>query len=262
MKINLDKYYTDTSLAKYCIDKTYQVLSNELITEIIEPSAGNGAFSLQLKECISYDIEPEHHSIIKADYLSLVIPYLKGRLFIGNPPFGDRFALGKAFYLKAIHEADFISFILPISQYKNSNFLFHFDLIYSEDLGKLNYSNREVHCCLNIYKRPIAHTLNLKPKYKFKDLQLVEHRRTAKEIFESKADLRICSYGASLGKEVEYPNQYVKETLFFIHNKHKKEEILSLIRAVNFKDLYKMTASPNLLMWQIYEFLKSNMALE
>jgi predicted RNA methylase len=67
-KINLDKYYTPVELAKYCIDKTYEIIGKENITEIIEPSAGNGSFSLQIPNCIAYDIEPEHESIIKQDF--------------------------------------------------------------------------------------------------------------------------------------------------------------------------------------------------
>jgi len=47
MKITLDKYYTDTNTAKQCIEKVYEIIGKENITQIIEPSAGNGSFSLQ-----------------------------------------------------------------------------------------------------------------------------------------------------------------------------------------------------------------------
>ena len=65
-KIEHDKYYTSTTLAKYCIDKTFEIIGKENIAEIIEPSAGNGSFSNQL-ECIAYDLFPEHKNIIKQD---------------------------------------------------------------------------------------------------------------------------------------------------------------------------------------------------
>ena len=64
MKIENDKYYTPIVLANELILKTYEVLISENITEIIEPSAGNGSFSSQLN-CIAYDIEPENKDIIK-----------------------------------------------------------------------------------------------------------------------------------------------------------------------------------------------------
>ena len=86
-KIINDKYYTPIDLAKYCIDKTYEIIGKENITEIIEPSAGNGSFSNQLN-CIAYDIEPECDGIIKQDFLTTELEYNKGRLIIGNPPLG------------------------------------------------------------------------------------------------------------------------------------------------------------------------------
>ena len=46
------------------------------IEDIIEPSAGNGAFSSQIK-CTAYDIEPEFKDIIKADFLKENIEYKK-----------------------------------------------------------------------------------------------------------------------------------------------------------------------------------------
>ena len=51
-KINLDKYYTPKELAKHCIDTFWRTYFDG-ITEIIEPSAGNGAFSLQIPNCIA-----------------------------------------------------------------------------------------------------------------------------------------------------------------------------------------------------------------
>jgi hypothetical protein len=71
-KINNDKYYTDKDLALYCINKTYKIIGEENISEVIEPSAGNGSFSLQIPSvCWAYDIEPEHESIKKQNFLDL-----------------------------------------------------------------------------------------------------------------------------------------------------------------------------------------------
>ena len=55
-KIDLDKYYTPIDIAKYCIDKTYEIIGRENIIEVIEPSAGDGSFSLQIPNCIAIDI--------------------------------------------------------------------------------------------------------------------------------------------------------------------------------------------------------------
>lgn len=152
-KLNLDQYYTSDESAQHCIDKTREILGS-LVTEIIEPSAGNGSFSNKLRKCIAYDLEPKADGIIQQDFLKLDIPYKKGRLFIGNPPYGSRNNLAKAFCNKAFELGDFVAFILPISQLNNTQSIYKFDLIYSEDLGRQDYSGRKIHCCFNIYKRP------------------------------------------------------------------------------------------------------------
>ena len=89
-KLHLDKYYTSDEIAQYCIDTARKVLKGKIISEVIEPSAGNGVFSKKIKNCIAYDIEPEDNSVIQQDFLKLNIPYKERRLFIGNPPFGSR----------------------------------------------------------------------------------------------------------------------------------------------------------------------------
>ena len=152
-KIENDKYYTSPELAKYCIEKTKEIIGSENITEYIEPSAGSGVFLNYLdKPYLAYDIEPEDDRIIKQDWLENNLTYKKGRCVIGNPPFGTRNTLSVRFYKKAVMISDYISFILPISQLNNNQQMYEFDLIYSEDLGLKMYSDRNIHCCLNIYK--------------------------------------------------------------------------------------------------------------
>src|SRR5699024_6806355 len=99
-KLENDKYYTPAEIAKKCIDETYEVIEKDKITEIIEPSAGNGSFSKQIESCIAYDIEPEHEGIIKQDFLKLDLSYKRGRLIIGNPPFGSRNNMSLQFFKK------------------------------------------------------------------------------------------------------------------------------------------------------------------
>ena len=88
-KIINDKYYTSPELAEYCVKKTEEIIGKENITEYLEPSAGNGVFINYLNNNYRlYDIEPEDIRIQKQDYLTLDLPYKKGRCIIGNPPFG------------------------------------------------------------------------------------------------------------------------------------------------------------------------------
>lgn len=167
MKIENDKYYTPIETANYVWDKVYNVCED--ITEVIEPSVGNGSFLQHPihKVDVAYDILPECTSkdtaIIKGDFLAQDIPYKKGRLVIGNPPYGSRLSKAQKFYKKGVKIADYIAFILPISQLNTSRSMYEFDLVYSEDLGVLGYSGRKLHCCLNIYKRP-SKGINPPPK--------------------------------------------------------------------------------------------------
>ena len=131
-KLKNDKYYTPVELAKYCVDKTNEIIGKDNITEYIEP---------------------EDDRITKADWLTVNLPYKKGRCVIGNPPFGEHNILSVKFYKKAILLCDYIAFILPISQLNNNQQLYEFDLVYSTDLGKKNYSGKDVHCCFNIYEK-------------------------------------------------------------------------------------------------------------
>lgn len=63
MKINLDKYYTPVKLANYCYDKVIELIGEENITEIVEPSVGDGSFFnhpiTKRKPITGIDIEPE-----------------------------------------------------------------------------------------------------------------------------------------------------------------------------------------------------------
>ena len=110
MKTDLDKFYTPIEISKKCIEE----INVENYDVIVEPSAGNGSFSKQIKNCLAYDIAPEDSSIIKQDFLELKKIEGNHILFIGNPPFGNRSALAKKFIEHSIAlNAETIAFILP-----------------------------------------------------------------------------------------------------------------------------------------------------
>jgi len=262
-KLHLDKYYTSKELAEYCINKTFEIIGRGNIKEIIEPSAGNGSFSNQIENCIAYDIEPEGENIIKQDFLELGLEYKQGRLIIGNPPFGDRLNLATKFIKKSYEIADYISFILPISQFKNNYKFYEFDLIHSEDLGEQLYTDRKIHCCFNIYKRPKDGKLKNKLKYEFEDFELYEQIKNQnpkrnKPYINNNYDFRICSWGSSCGRMLTDDESYAKEIAFYIHNPLLKDKIRLLIENFNPKEVYKMTSTPNLLLWQVYKYIQDN----
>lgn len=266
-KVNKDKYYTPIKLAKYCIDKTFEIVGKENITEIIEPSAGNGSFSNQIEKCISYDIEPEHETIIEQDFLKLNLEYKKGRLFIGNPPYGFRNNLAMQFYKKCIKECDYIAFILPASQYNNNYQLYEFDLIHSELIENKGFEelDKRVKLTFNIYKRPL-NGVNAKKKYTFEDIELYEKREVKTDpsrcryYKDTEYDFRICTWGQKCGKILDEEQHYAKEVAFYIKNQLLKDPIRQAIENMDIKSDFYMSSTPNLLLWQIYEYLIKNVS--
>ena len=106
----LDRFYTNPEVAELCYNKLLPyIIPTDLL---IEPSGGNGSFfSLMRNPKIAYDLDPQHPDIIKADFLKQEIP--KNCIIIGNPPFGTRNKLSKAFIRHCIPHAKTIAFILP-----------------------------------------------------------------------------------------------------------------------------------------------------
>lgn len=117
-KHELDKFYTKPAVALECI----QALDLNSYAEIIEPSAGSGAFSNQIPGCTAYDLDPEDASITKADWFTIDRTRVEGKkiLVIGNPPFGQQNNLAVAFINHAAKFADTVAFILPKSFMKDS----------------------------------------------------------------------------------------------------------------------------------------------
>jgi len=260
-KLHLDQYYTSEEISQYCISIARKILKNEKISEVIEPSAGNGVFSKKIKNCIAYDIEPRDESVLQQNFLLLDIPYKQGRLFIGNPPYGSRCNLAKSFCNKAFELGDYVAFILPISQLNNDQSIYKFDLIYSEDLGIRKYSERDIHCCFNIYKRP-ANGINKKRSYKNSEIldirESIKNKNPKRNRIVSgfDYDIAICAWGAAIGKEIEYEGQYVKEFYIKIKDIKFKNKIIGIIKNAKWTDIYPMTATPNLLHWQVYKYIE------
>lgn len=227
-KLNLDKYYTSKELAKHCIDVVNNLGLD--ITEIIEPSAGNGSFSLQIPNSTAYDLEPEHESIIKQDFLKLDLSYKKRRLFIGNPPFGKGTVLSNRFAKKCFKLGDYVAFILPICQLNNKQELYEFDLIYSKDLGISSYSSIDVHCCFNVYKRP-ENGLNKRETLKLKEIEMREIRKSRNQFLPNdfKYDIGICIWG-SIGKECFGNGDFAKELYIKCLNENLTNMVVGVIK--------------------------------
>jgi len=268
-KLHQDKYYTSDELAKHCVEKTKEIINNPNI-RFLEPSAGNGVFLKYLPtDTKAYDIEPEADNIIEADYLKLDLLYDDNLCVIGNPPYGSRLNLAKAFCNKSFEIAEYVSFILPISQLNNTQSIYKYDLIYSEDLKEQYYSDRKVHCCLNIYKRNKSGKFNKKENYRNSEIiEIIEIREVVKnnnpkrnrELGDFDYDIAICAWG-SVGLILSKDDNYAKTFYIKIKKEEYKDKIVKLLKEVKWGEVYPMTAVPNLLQWQVYKYIEDRYQL-
>lgn len=106
-----DKFYTRRDLASRLAGLIPDIGSYKII---VEPSAGAGAFLDALPTyAVGLDIEPDDPRVTKADWFTHEMDGVGG-LLVGNPPFGRRSALAKAFITRG-EDLGFetIAFILP-----------------------------------------------------------------------------------------------------------------------------------------------------
>lgn len=85
------------------------------VTHTIEPAAGARALSRHFPGIEEYDIDPQHSSIVKQDFLTSSHRYHPGTLTIMNPPFGTGSELAVQFFNKAAEYSDYIAGIFPRS---------------------------------------------------------------------------------------------------------------------------------------------------
>lgn len=149
----LDQFYTKPEIAKQCVQNI-----KENYNFWVEPSAGNGSFYnfLPTNKRIGIDIDPQHHEIIKLDFLDYNCDK-DNVITIGNPPFGYRAQGAIEFFNKAAIFSDTIAFIVPRSFRKayiinQLNPFFHLadEVLLNTDIFEPSTKTR---CIWVVYKR-------------------------------------------------------------------------------------------------------------
>ena len=260
-KLDYDQYYTPYDTMIHCVSKACGIVEDlgYKISEFLEPSAGEGVFSDYLLtsglNVIAMDLFPKNKNIIQQDYLTCNLEYKPGRFIIGNPPFGVKFNLGRKFYDKSCELGDYIAFILPIRQLNNTQQLYKFDLIYSEDLGLIKFSNKkEVHCCFNLYIRP-KNGLNKKTSNKLNDVTIV--RQDSKRFKDFDYDIRMCHWGnTTAGKILSEEEYYSGVYKIKINNEELKDIIIEVLREVDWKKEINNTSMCSIKKYHIIDVLK------
>lgn len=153
-KSNLDKYYTNPSVAKMCYESV-----RHLATVWVEPSAGSGAFlELLPTGSIGYDISPESDNVVKKDWF--IVDSINGSV-IGNPPFGKNSSLAVKFFNHAATlYSPYICFILPRTFRKDSiqkrldeNYHLISDIDIPPNSFLLEGKPYDVPCCFQVWER-------------------------------------------------------------------------------------------------------------
>ena len=104
-KIDTEKFYTKPEIAKFCLEH----LDLNKYDRIIEPSAGNGSFSLLVPNCEAYDLAPENENIKQQDFFDFSVK--RGNILVfGNPPFGRQSSLAIKFINHAATFAKTVAF--------------------------------------------------------------------------------------------------------------------------------------------------------
>jgi len=172
-RVQTDKFYTNPSVVKICMEYIRSTIFIQKEDIIIEPSAGNGAFMSEIEELSNhnffYDIEPDHPKIFQTDFLEVDLDVLREFVdgenvrkmhFIGNPPFGRQSCMAFLFIKKCVKYADTISFILPKSFKKESmqrHFPENFHLVFEADLLEnaflINGKVHDVPCVFQIWEK-------------------------------------------------------------------------------------------------------------
>ncbi len=258
-RIDNDKYYTPIEIANRCWQVVDELFDVDTFSEIVEPSCGEGAFfHYRRVPDVGIDIRPElgGGNIVTADWLEYDIQYKKGRLVIGNPPFGSRMYMAQSFFRKAVKVADVVAFILPISQLGNTHSLCEFDLIKSVDIGKMPFSGRTLHCCFNVYSRPKNGMLNKRPVSRLKSVKIV--RNDSRSYPDAPYDFRMCAWGdGTAGKVIPEGESYSAEYKIKVSDTLPyRDEVLDYIKNYDWKGTMKAIAMRKIQQFHIIDIIK------
>lgn len=242
------------------------VIGEGNVTEIVEPSCGDGSFYHHDKYVpdLGIDIKLgfEREGVVEHDFLTYPMSYKEGRLFIGNPPFGVRNNLVKAFYKRCCSLGDYIGFILPITYLDNDIQLYQFDLVESVDLGVCMYSGKPIHCCFNVYARPKGGLLNEKIDYTLNEIEILEYVRGVESYNECSIKKgyfhSLCNWGQSIGVVPRSVGEYSQELYIYCDDVGLRRKVVDLTKASSLKAYFGFVATPKVTKMQLYKYLYEN----
>lgn len=243
----LDQFYTNPLIAKQCIDLVENHVDKNNRKIYVEPAAGTGSFSSQLKNCVALDIDPKIKKVIKKDFLlssrqDLLNSKIKSSsvCVIGNPPFGKNSSLAVKFFNHSAKIGDVIAFILPKTFRKKSvhaKIDKNYWLVLDVDLPKNSFIHadqpHDTPCCFQIWERRDS-------KRVVNEAKTSEHIEFVKKDY---ADFAIRRVGGRSGKAIsDYQNCAEVSHYFIKVKKGNVEEIIARINDIDFSSIVNSTA--------------------
>jgi hypothetical protein len=239
LKSDLDKFYTEPSLAKRLISK-FDLSKYELV---IDPCCGDGAFysNIQHPNKIGIDILPHIEGVIKSDFFewnwSDIKTKSEGVIVISNPPFGKQGSLAMKFIKRCSLFADTIAFILPLSFAKPSvknkipeNFHLDFEEILPENSYLLDGKDYSVKCVFQVWKKKE----HKRPKITSETNKGFKYTKD-----KNSADISVRRVGVYAGKAFDEIISKSKESHYFLilNDKSKKDTVINHLNNTKWNDL-------------------------
>ena len=253
-----EQYYTPADLAERLMAEVNSLVPDLASRTVIEPAGGTGAFIEAAKKYgvtsfLSFDIEPKHDLVKKADFLGKKIT-VKDALTISNPPFGRNNSLSIPFFNKAADHSEFICFIVPRSWRKWSvmNRLdrrFHLvadhdiQIDYEDESGQKLSVQNNLATCFQIWQK----RKTMRPIVTVVDNQFI------KKVKPQDADVSLTIFGYGCGRLKTEFKREPNSTQMFLKLQHPRA--LEALQNVDFSRFFKNTAYTEALSLQEINFL-------
>lgn len=258
----LDKYYTNDSVAEFCYNEFTKFCKKYINTQytVIEPSAGSGSFYNIIKEDkIGFDILPEGANIIGLDFINDNIEeYLSESteiVFLGNPPFGKKGDLAIKFINKCFQYSTVIGFILPVQFRKysaqkqiDSRAKLLYDIDLADDSFNIVGENYSIRSSFQIWAIGEFEEDNLrkieKPITKLDMFDMYQYNRTESTLkyFDYDWDFAVHRQGYYDFSEIIYSKEELNPKRQYIFFKAHNQEVLSNLLNLDFCALSKMNS--------------------
>jgi predicted RNA methylase len=254
-----EQFYTPSNTAFSIIENTVQTFGKSILDHpFLEPAGGTGAFinaayGHGFTKIISYDIEPKHPMVLKADFLNTTLD-VKNVITVSNPPFGRNNSLSVKFFNHAAKNSHCITFIVPRSWRKWSvinkldptfRLIRDDDLTinYVDDQGTDNYSGNNLKTCVQYWVRT---NVNRSP------IDVVNMNIVEKVSYED-ADVALTIFGYGCGNVDTNFERKPNTTKMFLRLNHSRA--LEALNNITYKQFSERTAYTQALSFKEINYL-------